>query len=228
METLQTGAKNQEPWNGHQPQPWVAQSWEQMSKKFHPLQNHNLYSVNTNPNPYFWGSVSLKLWAGRVYCRWLTRWQGFSASLQVCDSGLFSAVCDFIPWFSAWNGAVWVHCDVFKLCEQNKSAQLSFVSPAASRLSLVWYLTWQTGSQEAWIASPQSSLFVNLSCPSSDPAGLTLFPRPPSISPCLQLSLMDAVSRFLPLSEPPLAVATRAMKLSLVCGRRRGWTQVEG
>lgn len=167
---------NKEPWNGHQPQTSSCAIVRTDVKKFHPLQNHNLYSVNTNPNPYFWGWVSLKLWAGRVFYRWLTRWQGFSASRQVCDFGLFSAVCDFIPWFSAWKVVVWVHCDVFKLCEQNKSTELSFGSPAASRLSLVWYLIWRRGSQAA---SPQSSLFVNLSCPSSDPAGLTLSPRPP-------------------------------------------------
>lgn len=46
------------------------------------LRNHNLYSVNTNPNPYFWGSVSLNL----------TLTLGWTCLLQVTNTlaGLFS------------------------------------------------------------------------------------------------------------------------------------------
>lgn len=69
---MQVNIKNNEPRNGHEPQAGVAQSQAhacQKKKKMPPinhigvnnLRNHNLYSVNTNPNPYFWGSVSLNL-----------------------------------------------------------------------------------------------------------------------------------------------------------------------
>lgn len=202
-------------------------------KKISPTSEPQLtvYSVNTNPSPYFWGSVSLKLWAGRVYYRWLKCWQGFSASLQVCDFGLFSAVCDFIPWLSAWNVAVWVHCDVFKLCEPNKSTKLSFVSPAAvSAVSrLVFDLTeGLAGSLDRFLLRSLCSLVLPVFRSSrfdpfsATPIYLSMFAANP------HRHSLPLPSTFWSFADMRIAIAACAMEISLVCGRRRGWTQVVG
>lgn len=143
------------------------------------LRNHNLYSVNTNPNPYFWGSVSLNL---TLTLGWtcLLQVTNTLAALLSLDPGLWFWIIlsglisfhDSVPDFSPFNSAV-MSSNCLSRTKKAQNFLLFRLQRRTSPSSGVWP---DSGAQRKLgsLSCLQSSIFLNLSSPSSYPAGLTL------------------------------------------------------